>query len=169
MTPRERLLLYKLGRLQDPGCVLLEVGSYLGASSCFLAAAARDLGGGARVHCVDTWENQGMTEGPRDTWEEFRHNTERYARQIVTHRGPSVDIARTFKKPVDLLFLDGDHSYEGCRADVEAWLPHLASGGLLLMHDFGWAEGVQRVVSELVRGVESQSGQMLDNTYWTRI
>ena len=169
MTSRERLLLYRLGRIQTPGCVLLEVGSYLGASAGFLAAATRELGGGSRVHCVDTWKNQGMTEGPRDTWETFCQNTLPYADQIVAHRGLSVDIARSFEERIDLLFLDGDHSYEGCRADIEAWLPHLTNGGVLVMHDIGWAEGVQRVVRELVRNRESQPGHTLDNIYWTRL
>lgn len=37
---------------------------------------------------------------------------------------------------VDIVFIDGDHSYEGCKGDIEAWLPNLKPGGLLLIHDY---------------------------------
>ena len=53
-------------------------------------------------------------------------------------------------KKSDLLFIDGDHSYEGCRRDVESWIPHLNTGGLIAMHDYGWADGVRKVVTETV-------------------
>lgn len=37
----------------------------------------------------------------------------------------------------DLIFIDGDHSYEGCAGDINAWLPHLKPGGVLAIHDYG--------------------------------
>lgn len=40
----------------------------------------------------------------------------------------------------NIVFIDGDHSYEGCRGDIEAWLPNLRSGGLLLIHDYNKEE-----------------------------
>lgn len=167
MTPQERLLLYELGLQQPTGAILLEVGSYLGASACFLASAASVRG--AKVYCVDTWHNEAMTEGVRDTWAEFRANTRPYSSLIVPLRGLSVDVAESFEDEIDLLFLDGDHSYEGCRADVLAWLPRLKSGGVLVMHDYGWAEGVQRVVHELIEPLQRESGHVIENTYWTRV
>ena len=51
MTPQERLLLYRLGLQQPGGATLLEVGSYLGASACFLAAAAKEIEGGEGALC----------------------------------------------------------------------------------------------------------------------
>lgn len=37
---------------------------------------------------------------------------------------------------IELLIVDGDHSYEGVSRDLEAWLPHVASGGYVFMHDY---------------------------------
>jgi predicted O-methyltransferase YrrM len=37
--------------------------------------------------------------------------------------------------PVDFIFIDGDHSYEGLKGDWEAWNPHIAQGGIAALHD----------------------------------
>ena len=164
LTRYERLMLYRLGLDQPPGAVMVEIGSYLGASSCFLAAAALEIQG-ARLHCVDTWENQGMSEGSRDTWQEFQCNTREYEQVIEPHRGRSLDVARTFTHRIDLIFIDGDHSYEGCHGDVAHWLPLVKAGGCIILHDWGWAEGVQRVVNQDLRPFIKREGR-LPNLYW---
>jgi predicted O-methyltransferase YrrM len=164
LTRHERLLLYRLGLNQPPGAMLVEIGSYLGASSCFLAAAALEIPG-ARLHCVDTWENEGMSEGSRNTWRDFQLNTRAYQQVIETHRGRSLDVARTFAHKIDLIFIDGDHSYEGCHEDVVNWLPLVKAGGCIILHDFGWAEGVQRVINEDLRPLIKREGR-LPNLYW---
>lgn len=38
---------------------------------------------------------------------------------------------------IDLVFIDGDHSYEGCRGDIEAWAPWVRKGGYIVLHDHG--------------------------------
>lgn len=164
LTRYERLMLYRLGLNQPPGAVMVEIGSYLGASSCFLAAAALEIQG-AKLHCVDTWENEGMSEGSRDTWQDFRLNTREYGHVIEPHRGRSWDVAKTFTHRIDLIFIDGDHSYEGCHRDVVDWLPLVKAGGCIMLHDLGWAEGVQRVVTEDLRPLIKREGR-LPNIYW---
>ena len=46
----------------------------------------------------------------------------------------------------DLLFVDGDHSYEGCLADLERWWPGLAVGGSVVLHDCYQGNEVQQAV-----------------------
>jgi predicted O-methyltransferase YrrM len=167
LTQEERLLLYHLGRKQPQGVTFVEIGSYLGASSCFLAAAALERGG--LLHCVDTWFNEGMSEGKQDTWAEFSKNTMPFSATIRAHRALSTEVAAYFNDKIDLLFVDGDHTYEACKADLEAWLPHLKDGGVLVMHDYGWAEGVRSVVDEIVKPRQKEKGHVMQNTYWTAI
>ncbi len=166
LTSQERMMLYHFARHLKAGNIICEIGSYLGASACFLAAGSSEvIGEPVAVHCVDTWDNKGMTEGPKNTWNEFKKNVAGYESLIITHRGKSVDVARDFKKQIDLLFLDGDHSYEGCRSDIESWFPHLKPGGLVIMHDYGWAEGVQQVVQEIISPLTIKEDR-LPNLYW---
>lgn len=37
---------------------------------------------------------------------------------------------------VDCVLVDGDHSYEGCKGDIEAWVPNIKPGGILAIHDY---------------------------------
>jgi hypothetical protein len=49
----------------------------------------------------------------------------------------------------DAIFIDGDHSYEGCLADIENWLPHLHQPGYLIFHDSYRGDwGVQDAIAE---------------------
>jgi len=62
-------------------------------------------------------------------------------RRLVLLRGNSHDrrvrdrCAEAVGGPIDLVFIDGDHSYEGCRADVEMYGPLVRPGGLVVLHD----------------------------------
>lgn len=52
-------------------------------------------------------------------------------------RGDSVEISKTLKLPkkISVLFIDGDHSYKGCKRDILAWYPRMEKGGVMLFHD----------------------------------
>lgn len=55
--------------------------------------------------------------------------------------GDSSDIGKTWNKPVDLLIVDGDHTFEGVNKDIEAWFPHVVPGGYIFFHDVLEREG----------------------------
>jgi predicted O-methyltransferase YrrM len=157
MTQDEKMLLYQVARKLRPGSLCAEIGSYLGASACFICGG---LCGDGKLICIDTWNNDAMRywEGDtdaavRDTYREFRANTIRYRQKIVEVRKWSfdaVDDLKSLGQAIDFLFIDGDHAYEGVRKDWELYSPLLAEGALVAFHDTGWAEGVQRVVREFV-------------------
>lgn len=74
-------------------------------------------------------------------------------------QGDSATIASTWTKTVDVIFIDGNHSYEGCKADIDAWLPHMAKNGVMLFHDCDAnGPGVERAVKEL--------GEQVKKTVW---
>lgn len=41
-----------------------------------------------------------------------------------------------FGRNPNMVFIDGDHSYEGCKGDIEAWMPYIIPGGIIAIHDF---------------------------------
>lgn len=45
---------------------------------------------------------------------------------------------------VDMVFVDGEHSYEGCTGDINNWMPNLKKGGILAVHDYKKGEVFKR-------------------------
>jgi predicted O-methyltransferase YrrM len=151
------------------GQTYVEIGSFLGASSCCIAEGIRSAGKSATLYCVDTWQNDAMGGMEKtDTYPEFQKNTQKYAHIIVPVRGTSREISGTFHKKIDLLFLDADNPYEGVKQDVEVWFPKLRAGAMVIFHDIGWARGVQQVIQETVVP-RAENGGRLWNMYWARI
>jgi len=67
-------------------------------------------------------------------------------------QGDSQEIAKDWKHgEISLLFIDGDHSYKGCHADIESWYPYVKKDGVMLFHDCDESSpGVMWAVSEFV-------------------
>ena len=75
-------------------------------------------------------------------------------RDLVDVRpGFSHDHAPAFREPIDLLFLDGDHSFDAVQRDYRDWAPKVRPGGFLVLHDVVHPvhEGPRRVVDELLK------------------
>jgi predicted O-methyltransferase YrrM len=145
LHPLEARFLFWLASRVPEGGLALEIGSFKGKSSVSLAAGLKPS---ARLACIDTWQNQAMPyDSPVDVLPEFLLNVESYRNVIETHRGTSVEVAAEWCRPFDLLFIDGDHSYEGCSADLKTWLPFLRLGGWVAFHDSSEA-GVVRAIDE---------------------
>jgi glucosyl-dolichyl phosphate glucuronosyltransferase len=144
------------------GAVCVEIGSYLGASTVVIAS---NLPSGGKLYCIDTWMNDAMSEGPRDTFHEFLENTSMLSDKIVPVRLDSAYAARQLPDAIDFLFIDGDHCYDGCRADALAWLPKMKRGGIVALHDVGWAEGVRRVIREEIFPFQTGTPDIGANIY----
>lgn len=168
LTAQERCQLYLLTKDRY---TIAEIGSYVGASACCFGACMKSRGTEGRIYCIDTWNNDAMTEGYRDTWREFQNNTASYNEYIVPVRGLSTVVVRDVAacvKSLDVLFIDGDHSYHGVKADWDAYKGFLSAGSIIVFHDWGWAEGVKRVIREEVSPVVS-SFDSLPNMWWGTI
>jgi predicted O-methyltransferase YrrM len=146
LHPLEQCFLYWLAASVPRNGLALEIGSFKGKSSACIAAG---LPQGARLACVDTWQNDAMPYDEKsDSMNEFLDNTRSYRQVIEPHRGTSSEVAATWDRPIDFLFIDGDHTYEGCSADIKAWLGFVRRGGWIAFHDSS-ETGVWKAISEL--------------------
>ena len=130
---------------------IVEIGSWKGRSTTWLASGARL--GGHRVHAIDP--HRRSREYPdAETEAEFHANLARNGLTAVVEPlvMTSEEAAARVAGPVELLFIDGDHSYEAVRRDAEIWLPRLIDGGTVMFHDVATAaySGPRRVVREMV-------------------
>lgn len=144
-----------LGLPED--AVVVEVGSYLGASAIDWARIAQGDGRLTPLICIDTFTGgvpedrfQPGFESLRDhqrailardgsLFPEFQRNTEPYRRWITSRRQDSLTAAASFAPgSVDAAFLDDDHETAHVSRELEAWWPTIKPGGTLAGHDWDW-------------------------------
>jgi len=137
---------YGAGYSRPDHAVIVEVGAFLGRSSILLAGA-RKLRGSGKVHCIDPFDCSGDAAsvpiydqilsdmGGGDLRNHFEQNLRAAGVRewVEIHQQHAADAAAAWTLSVDLLLLDGDQSPEGARAAFDAFLPHLKSGGILIM------------------------------------
>jgi predicted O-methyltransferase YrrM len=132
-------VLYGLVRALKPD-VCVEIGSARGKSTCHIARALRENLGG-RLYAIDphqstAWNDAGEPQTLRALERNLRAVGARGFVEII--RAPSPEVGRSWHRPIDLLFIDGDHSYEGVRLDWELFSPHLTRFGVAIFHDTTW-------------------------------
>ncbi len=119
---------------------ILEIGSFKGRSTVGLGLIARHYGLGPVV-AVDPFTAPSSTDprlvGQSSTFEDFQANLRRAGVTDVVepHRMFSRELAPGWSRPLRLLWIDGDHTYEGAGEDIRLFKPFLAEGGILAMHD----------------------------------
>jgi len=154
-------LLYRLARFYSPLPSTVELGSWKGRSTIWLASALRDRGAG-KLYAIDTWMGspgqaaygellQGYGEG--HLFFEFQANISRAGLSdvVVPMRSTTIDAAYSEDVPreIGLLFIDADHEYEAVLRDFEAWSPKVVHGGLIVFDDVPSWPGPTRLIPQL--------------------
>ena len=138
-----------------PAGRVLEVGSYEGASACYLIA---QLGARAplEIHCVDPWEGTANFAGADVDMSEvearFRRNTgllverSRHPVTLEIHKGFSgMVLARLLTQKgqgyFDLVYIDGSHEAPDVLADAVLGFQLLRAGGIMIFDDYLWRGG----------------------------
>lgn len=174
LTDVEGFLLYMYARNCTLGEVV-EIGSFKGKSTCWLASALKESDKSFKVHAVDwhkgspefaigqQYQGAGLWTG--DSFPEFKANLEKFNLwdNVTPILKKSKDAVIEWSKPIGLLFIDGDHTYESARFDFMNWTKFIPVGGTVIMHDATTWEGPKAVVNEFITGNDSWVGFSMDS------
>lgn len=128
----------------------LEIGSYCGKSTVYIGLACQQRGNilyavdhhrgseehqlGEEYHDPELYDTHA---GLMDTFREFRRvmRIAKLEDTVVPIVAPSTVASRRWATPLGLVFIDGGHSMEAALNDYRSWSSHVASGGILAIHD----------------------------------
>ena len=150
-----------------PHSHFVEVGSYKGRSSAFLAVEIFRSQKPILLDCVDLWDDQYEQEVGKTSntlpdsnklWQSWCQNVESVKSIITPRRMSSLDGAKLYQdQSLNFVFIDADHSYQAVVADIQAWLPKVKRGGYIAGHDYQHQPIVQ-ATNEILGWVSQKGG-----------
>jgi predicted O-methyltransferase YrrM len=175
LDPIDARFLYALAHHGPGAGVIVEIGSAWGKSTVFLARGSKNARR-ERVYAVDPHTGDprfldgrasapGGLRAPRyrqaadkpfSTWQAFRMTIRRFdvVDWVVPVLATSAEAATNIDTgPIRLLYIDGLHTYSGVKADIDAWVSRLITGGIVVFDDYfnpGPDVGVRLAVDELL-------------------
>ena len=150
LNHQEGLALYEIAKTVSHLGPLLEVGSYCGKSTAYLGQAAQytDNVVFAIDHHRGSEEHQlGQEYHDKDLYDpvaerinsftlfEKNINDLKLNDTVIPIVAPSQLVAKFWKTPLGMVFIDGSHSEESAQADFENWAHQILPGGVLAIHD----------------------------------
>ncbi|MBI3308961.1 MAG: class I SAM-dependent methyltransferase [Candidatus Melainabacteria bacterium] len=177
----EAVALYKLiHSIDNENVTVCEIGSWLGKSSYVLACALNAHKNG-KLFCVDPFNAAGddtskkiyqrtKKQIPTPLIEKFKKTMKELGvlDKIEILKGYSHKVIKNFNKPLDVLFIDGDHEYKAVLRDYKDWSKLIKKGGFIVFHDVGAAHttGPKEVVElELVKNRNWTNHLLIDELY----
>ncbi len=142
---------------QDAPGPIVEIGSYMGKSTCYLAQGSKYL-----VYAIDLWGGEyndvqtiiRRKKQPHSVFEKFKENIskEGFYKKVIPIKDSSFDIGKIWGIPIGGLFIDGEHTYDACLNDYKNFAPHVMDGGWIAVHDYiDKFPGVMKMCDEEIR------------------
>lgn len=150
--------------------VVVEIGSFCGKSTIFLAAASKARKRG-KVIAIDPHQGAPVINktfsGP--TYKEFKKNIkEADVYDYVTIKKTTSDQAAIkWKGLIRILFIDGDHSYQAVKNDLKNYLPYVVDNGLIVLHDaLHPGDGPPRAIVENLLSYDFSNMGVVDSMFY---
>lgn len=144
LSDNEAIGLYRIAHKLPYNAVVVEIGTWKGKSTFCISKGLRS----GKIYAIDPfnadagldfWSQKEYADkkGEEDLLVNFKDTMKRFGvdKKIVAKRGYSTEFHEDFDK-IDFLFIDGDHSVEGCKTDFDLYSPKIVSGGFIAFHDF---------------------------------
>ena len=150
LEQKEGVALYEACKLSFMTGKCAEIGSYCGKSACYIGLACKEVG--SKLYSVDHHRGSEEQQYGEEYFDEeiydfsanqvntlplFLKNIKKF--NLQDHIEPmvmtSVDASVNVPDNLDLIFIDGSHTFESARNDYLHWKPKLRSGGILAIHD----------------------------------
>ena len=103
-----------------------EIGAWKGESAVIASNYFK------KITSIDPYPNENMSV----VREEYLKNTKHIQDCTLIEQTSDTAVKLFDNMSIDVLYIDGDHTYEGCKKDVELWWPKLRVGGLFSGHDY---------------------------------
>ena len=146
------------------GSKFVEVGSWKGKSSAFMAVEISNSNKDIEFYCVDHWlgsrehydqSHHAYEPNIHILYKTFLNNMKSVEKYYKPMRMSSLEASTYFEdSSLNFVFLDGSHEYVDICNDIDHWKPKLKSGGILAGHDYydndQNFEGVKRCVNEKI-------------------
>ncbi len=108
----------------------VEIGCLDGFSSAIILECSKLV-----LHSIDPFIPDSMAPNLIGSRVRFMENVQPFGDRSKLSAEYSYNIVKDWDKPLDFLFIDGDHNYHAVMQDFVQWTPHLKVGGLLAIHD----------------------------------
>lgn len=131
----------------------VEIGTYNGGASALIS---KYLPKNVNLTTIDIFKKppKGSVPPPGDgpSLKEARETIKKEGKisKVKIIKGVSWEVAKSWKKPIDVLFIDGDHRYEAVKRDFTSWESHVVKGGFILIHDINF-KGVKKAFKEVIK------------------
>lgn len=152
-SPKQEHWFFCAAKTAPKDAVIVEIGSFKGRSTVSFGFGCK--GTNKHIYAIDLFEGDGADYGSGDFQKIFQANIDRceLTDYVTAIRKHSLEVAKDWNKPIDILFIDGSHEYEDVKADFEAFYPHVKKDGIIAFHDIkGKWDGVIRFWNEVQVG-----------------
>jgi len=112
--------------------VFVEIGCWKGKSAAYMAELIKDSKKNIKFYTIDLFEYEG-----KSFYEETLNNLTPLLDYVTIIKENSTTAYKRFEdNSIDFLFIDGDHTYEGCKNDIKLWFPKVKTPGIIAGHDY---------------------------------
>jgi beta-1,4-mannosyl-glycoprotein beta-1,4-N-acetylglucosaminyltransferase len=162
----------------ESGSHFVEIGSWLGCSTSYMAVEIINSGKDIKFDCIDPWNGSDggneslysddlkkLRDKNTTLYDEFTRNIELVKDYVNPIKSYSYECVNNYENnSIDFLFIDGSHEYEPVKRDLEEWYCKVKDNGIIAGHDFMFIDcpGVYNAVNDFF-GKENVS---TINTSW---